>query len=119
MANAKKKIEDTTAKVAEKVEKVAAKAKESKPVKKVAAGAKTAAAKTKKTAEKVTTKVNTYVEFAGKQISTDELADKVRADYKAKSKTRIKTIEIYVKPDDNAAYYVVNGKADEGNKIDL
>lgn len=115
----KKTIKETTAKVADETKKAVTKVKDSKPVKKVAAGAKTAAAKTKKTAEKVTTKVNTYVEFAGKQISTEELEEKVRADYKAKSKTRIKTIEIYVKPEDSAAYYVVNGKADEGNKIDL
>lgn len=132
MATTKKKTEDTTATatVAEKAKKTAAKVKESPAVKKAAKAtstaakkatgtAKKAAASTKKAAEKATTKVNTYVEFAGKQIATEELADKVREAYKAEgNKARIKSIEIYVKPEENAAYYVINGNA-EGKKIDL
>ncbi len=125
-ANAKKKIEDTAEKVVKKAEKAVAKAKEAPAVKKAAKAASTTAKKAattaKKaasTAKKATEKVTAYVEFGGRQLSTTEIADKVREAYRAENKRgAIKSIEIYVKPEENAAYYVVNGKAD-GKKIDL
>ena len=87
--------------------------------KKATGTAKKAASTAKKATEKVATKVNTYVEFGGKQIATEELTDKVREAYKAEGgKGRIKSIEIYIKPEESAAYYVINGNA-EGKKIDL
>ena len=125
-ANAKKKIEDTAEKVVKKAEKAVAKAKEAPAVKKAAKAASTTAKKAATTAKKAASttkkaveKVTAYVEFDGRQISTDEITDKVRAAYRAEHKRgAIKSIEIYVKPEENAAYYVVNGKAD-GKKIDL
>ena len=124
--SAKKKIEDTAEKVVKKAEKAVAKAKENPTVKKAAKAAGTTAKKAASTAKKAassakkaTEKVTAYVEFSGRQISTAEIADKVREAYKAENKRgAIKSIEIYVKPEENAAYYVVNGKA-EGKKVDL
>lgn len=124
--SAKKKIEDTAEKVVKKAEKAVAKAKENPTVKKAAKAAGTTAKKAASTAKKAassakkaTEKVTAYVEFNGRQISTAEIADKVREAYKAENKRgAIKSIEIYVKPEENAAYYVVNGKA-EGKKVDL
>ncbi len=124
--SAKKKIEDTAEKVVKKAEKAVAKAKENPTVKKAAKAAGTTAKKAASTAKKAassakkaTEKVTAYVEFDGRQISTAEIADKVREAYKAENKRgAIKSIEIYVKPEENAAYYVVNGKA-EGKKVDL
>ncbi len=120
-----KTAEKTAEKVADKAEKVVAKAKENPTIKKAAQKtaetAKKATATAKKaasTAIKATEKVTAYVEFGDKQISVDDIADKVRAAYKAEGHRGIKSIEIYVKPEENAAYYVVNGKA-EGKKIDL
>ncbi len=125
-ANAKKKIEDTAEKVVKKAEKAVAKAKEAPAVKKAAKAASTTAKKAATTAKKAAStakkaaeKVTAYVEFGGRQLSTAEIADKVREAYRAENKRgAIKSIEIYVKPEENAAYYVVNGKA-EGKKIDL
>lgn len=133
----KKKIEDTAekvvktaektaAKVADKAEKAAEKVMENPKVQKAAISAektaKKAASTAKKaasTAKKATEKVTAYVEFAGKQISTAEIADKVRAEYKAEgNKAIIRSIELYIKPEENTAYYVVNGNA-EGKRINL
>lgn len=130
IAESAEKLAKKAAKTAEKVEaaagKAVAKAKANPTVKKAskaaAETAKKVASSTKKAAsaaKKATEKVTAYVEFSGKQISTAEIADKVREAYKASGKKgAIKTIEIYVKPEENAAYYVINGNA-EGAKIDL
>ncbi len=118
----KAKESEAVKKAAKTASKAISKAKESETVKKATSTAKKAASTAKKaasSAKKATEKVTAYVEFGGKQISTAEIADKVRAAYKAEgNKAVIKSIEIYVKPEENAAYYVVNGKA-EGKKIDL
>ena len=77
-------------------------------------------AETKKatTAKKATTtkaaskKVEVTVEFAGKAYSTEQLA-KIAKDVwvydLGRKATEFKTVEIYVKPEENQAYYVVNG----------
>lgn len=122
----------TTGKAVEKVEKAVKKAETA--VKKATSEAKTAATKAtkatkaaaksvaKKTVDKVekaVEKLSTYVEFSGKQISTADIAADIRARYKAEgNKAAIKTLEIYIVPEEHAAYYVINGKA-EGLKIEL
>nr|WP_278287623.1 DUF6465 family protein [Ruminococcus albus] len=40
-----------------------------------------------------------------------------KADYKSKFKGKVKTIEFYIKPEDKAVYYVING--DFSDKIEL
>ncbi|MCR5143267.1 MAG: DUF6465 family protein [Ruminococcus sp.] len=95
----------------------AVKTEAAKPAEKKAPAKKTAAKKTpaaKKTDEK---KVVTVVEFADKQVDVDAVAEACRADFKANSKGHIRTINVYIKPEDNAAYYVVNGKVN--GKVDL
>ena len=120
----------TTAKAAEKavVEK-AAEVKEA--VAETVAEVKTAAAKkttgakeaVKKTAEKVTKKaadVTITVEFAGRQAVITDIAAKAEAAYKAmNADAEIKTLDIYVKPEENAAYYVVNGEGAADFRIEL
>ncbi len=130
ISKAAEKVAEKAVKTAEKVtdaaEKAVAKAKANPTVKKAskaatdtAKKAATTAKKAASAAKKATEKVTAYVEFSGKQISTAEIADKVREAYKAEgNKAVIKSIEIYVKPEENAAYYVVNGDA-QGKKIDL
>ena len=64
----------------------------------------------KKTTRKPAAKVELFIEHNGIQASTNEIAKRVKAEYSAKEgATDIKTLNIYVKPEDNAAYYVVNG----------
>ena len=42
-----------------------------------------------------------------------------KADYKAKTKKNATNVVVYVKPEDNAAYYTVGGKGAEDFKVEL
>ena len=60
------------------------------------------------------------MEFAGKQIVAKDVKDAVLKAYKKANKgVEIKTVEIYIKPEENAAYYVVNGDAKPEYKVEL
>ena len=67
----------------------------------------------KAAAKKVAAKANVFVQFAGKSFSQDELV-KIAQDvwqYDMNKKAEdFKTVEIYVKPEENMAYFVVNGE---------
>jgi CHASE3 domain sensor protein len=91
---------------------------ESKSAEKAApktAKTKTAAKTTKtvKSAVEITPTVKVFVEYQGKQMDMDAILKAVKA---AAGKS-VKTLEVYVKPEDGAAYYVVNGK--DGGKAEL
>ena len=109
--------EVTAVVAAETVTEVAAEAPAEKPVNKPAAkkaaAAKKPAAKNAKAAPKETVKI----QFGADEYDYAEIKKAVEADYKSKVKGRIKTVEIYIKPEDKAVYYVVNG--DFTDKIDL
>ncbi len=138
MAQAKKTTKTTAAKTTKATEEkvapaaktTAAKAapvKAAEPVVEVKAETKPAAAEvkteakaeakpavktpTKKTAAKkaVETKTELYVEFGGQQVFTDKVAEDVKKTYAAQGGTdEIKTLKIYLKPEESAAYFVVN-----------
>ena len=57
-----------------------------------------------------------YIQYGDKEIVCDELIERARADYKANNKGTVRSVKLYVKPEENTAYYVINGK--EG-KIDI
>ena len=106
-----------TAKVTE-VKKEAVKAEPKKeaakvtPVKKEAVKAepkKEAAKKTttKKAAAKKVEKV--LVQFYGKEFDVEALKEAAKADYTAKTgKKTVTSVELYIKPEDNRAYYVID-----------
>ena len=71
----------------------------------------------RKAAKKAEPKTNVVVEFYGKQIIAKDVVSACEAAYKAENKEAVKSIDVYVKPEDNAAYYVVNAKV--SGKIDL
>ncbi len=88
------------------------------PVKTAKAAAKTTKAPAKKTAAKKTTakaevKVEMNIQFGGKSYTTEDLV-KIAKDvwkYDLKQKAAdFKSVELYVKPEDGMAYYVINGK---------
>ena len=118
------KTTETAKKVAEKakpaVEKVTEKAKPA--VEKVAKKAKPAAKKVANTAKKAAAKVvkeEVFVEFGGKSVNMAEVVENVKKAWKADgNKGMIKKVQVYVKPEENVAYYVVNDVA-EGKKVDL
>ena len=121
---AEKPAEKTVDKKAEvKTEaKAEAAAKAEKPAKaepaKKTAAKKTAAKKTVK-AEKPAVTQNIYVQFAGNEFLTSDLVAKVTENWVALGHraSSIKSLDLYVKPEDMAAYYVINGK--ESGKIAL
>ncbi|MGE5631969.1 MAG: DUF6465 family protein [Caulobacteraceae bacterium] len=55
-------------------------------------------------------KVNTYVQYHGKEVLTADLEKKVKEVWRQNGHTvkEIDTISLYVKVEDNACYYVVN-----------
>ena len=117
------KTKDATKKAGRKT---AAK-KEAAPVKSKAdtapkkAGRKPATKKTADTKPKAAaigdTSATIKVQFGGAEYDIEAIKQAVEADCKANVKGRVKTLEIYVKPEDHAVYYVAN--SDAGHKIDL
>ena len=110
---------------------VEVKAAETKTVKAEApkAEAKKAEEPKKETAKKAPAKRTTakdiktsvVVQFAGKEVAEKDLIAAVKKAYTKKGNKvgDIKTIEIYVKPEESAAYYVVNGVGADDYKIEL
>ena len=109
----------------------AAEATETKEVKAEApkAEAKKAEEPKKETAKKAPAKrtaakdikTSVVVQFAGKEVTEKDLIAAVKKAYTKKGNKvgDIKTIEIYVKPEESAAYYVVNGEASDDFKVML
>ena len=110
-------VAETVTAVDTKAEEVAAPAKETKaPAKKTTKKAATkktttkkAAAKKEEAAEVATPAATTeiFVEYNGVQVSGEEIVRLVKGSY-GKDVTDLK---IYVKPEDNRAYYVADGEA--------
>ena len=110
-------VKETVKKAAKKV---AAKAEDTaeKAVKTV----KKAAAKKKatKTTKKAELKTEFFLQFSGKEYTEKEILKKVKDVWTKDLKNKVgdmKDVKIYLKPEESAAYYVVNG--DTTGKIDL
>ena len=84
-----------------------------KPAAKTTATKKTTA---KKATAKVAAKNTVYIQFNGRQVDYDEVLKKVAADCK-KQKASSKDVTLYIKPEDNACYYVANNGI--AGKVDL
>ena len=96
-------------------------AKKATPVKKETTTVRKTAAK--KTVEKAEIKESVFVQFAGAEYNLDDVKANVKKAWMAetgKKESDIKDIQIYVKPEEHAAYYVVNGEfVEEGRKVEL
>lgn len=68
-----------------------------------------------------TVKSAVYVQFAGKEFAEKDLVDAAKKAYVAlgNKASDIKTLDVYVKPEESAAYYVVNGEGSDQYKIEL
>lgn len=107
------KAEET--KAAAKTTEKAAEAKTTETAKKAPAK-KTTARKTP--AKRTTTKKaavvteEVYLQYAGKEFSSADLTAKVKEIWKemGKKAADLKDIKVYVKPEENAAYYVINNE---------
>lgn len=93
------------------------------PVKKTAAkkpAAKKAPAAEAKSAKKPAEKpAQLFIQFGGKEYDYEEIVEKCKAAYKeGNSRKQVRTIKVYVKPEEHKAYYLVNDKNDSYS-IDL
>lgn len=112
-------VKDTEAKKTV-TEEVKAETAKKKPATKKPAAKKPAAKKpiAKKTTTKATTstkKIATelYVQFAGYEVSEEDLVNRVKEAWvnEGNKISTLKNINLYVKPEERKAYYVVNGSA--------
>ena len=113
------KTEIKTETTAPKAEKVKAEVKEeAKKAPDKKEPAKKAPAK-KATPAKAEIKTTLYVQFAGNEATEADIIDKVKAAYVAEGhkESAIKEINLYVKPEEYAVYYVINDKAN--GKVNL
>ena len=82
--------------------------------------AKKAAPAKKEAAVKAATKVSVNLQFAGKEYTEKEILQKVKEIWTKNLKRKVgemKDVKIYLKPEESAAYYVVNG--DTTGRVDL
>lgn len=112
-APAAKAVKEAAAPAAKAVKEAAAPA--AKAVKKEAAKAKTAVKKAapKKAAVKKEVETTVSVQFSGKSYTTQELVAITKDVWKYDLKQKVsdfKSVELYVKPEENQAYYVINGE---------
>ena len=66
----------------------------------------------KKTVKKAEVKTEMFLQFAGKEFTEKELFQKVKDVWTKELKNKVgdmKDVKIYLKPEESAAYYVVNG----------
>lgn len=71
----------------------------------------------KKAAEPETT---VTIQFQGKDIGAAEVVEKAKAAFaQMNPDSEIKTVDVYVKPDEGVAYYAVNGEGSADYKIEL
>lgn len=113
-----KTVKAETAKVEVKAEEAkaakttakAAEAKTTETAKKTTARKTPAKRTTTKKAAVVTEEV--YLQYAGKEFSSADLTAKVKEIWKemGKKAADLKDIKVYVKPEENAAYYVINNE---------
>ena len=102
------KAEETKTVKAEEAK--AAKTTAKAPAKKTTARKTPAKRTTTKKAAVVTEEV--YLQYAGKEFSSADLTAKVKEIWKemGKKAADLKDIKVYVKPEENAAYYVINNE---------
>lgn len=112
------KTEVKTAAKKETVKKTAAK----KPAAKKSTTAKKA--DTKKTVSKTVQNIEakTVIQYSGKEITASDILETVKKIWVEKFQGKleeIKTIEIYIKPEENKAYFVVNGLSNGDYFVEL
>lgn len=103
------KVEKAAADSVEKITKKAVKGADA--AKNVAKAATKTATKTVKKAAKKDIKVKAFVEYYGKQVEEKDIIARVKKAWTKSGKKvgDIKEMDLYIKPEENAVYYVING----------
>ena len=103
------KVEKAAADSVEKITKKAVKGADA--AKNVAKAVTKTATKTVKKAAKKDIKVKAFVEYYGKQVEEKDIIARVKKAWTKSGKKvgDIKEMALYIKPEENAVYYVING----------
>lgn len=81
---------------------------------------KTRKPRAKKEDKKNTPVLSTVVQVGDAEFDITDITEKAYKAYKSVHKRKVVTdFRVYVKPEENAAYYTVNGEGDPSYKIDL
>ena len=116
-------VEKVAEKAAEVKEAVKEKVAEVKEATKAAKAAKAETAEPKKTpGRKAAVKEEFVLEFAGKQITQEEIKKKVKENWTKVQKNKIKdikTIKVFLQPENSCAYYTINDEGNDSYKIEL
>lgn len=109
---------ETVEEVKAETKKAPAKAetKTKKTTAKKEASAKAPAEKPKAAAGSKKAKESIYIQYAGKELEISEIMEKAKDAYEGDPKS-VKEFTVYVKPEENMAYFVVNG--DETGSVSL
>ena len=118
------KTEVKAAEVKAEPEKEAAPAAEAAPKKaparKAAPKKETAAKKAPAKKAEKETEAAVVIQYAGKEIAAQEILERAKIAFAdANPGVKIETIVLYVKPEEDVAYYVVNGIGNDDYKIEL
>lgn len=120
--------ESTTEKKATTAKKATESKSEAKKETAKKAAAKKPAAKKTTTTKKAATKkaqeieAKTLIQYSGKEIAASDILETVKKVWVEKFQGKleeIKTIEIYIKPEENKAYFVVNGLSNGDYFVEL
>ena len=71
---------------------------------------------------KAAVKEEFVLEFAGKQITQEEIKKKVKENWTKIQKNKIKdikTIKVFLQPENSCAYYTINDEGNDSYKIEL
>ncbi len=117
----------TTKTAAKTTTKKATTAKTKETVEKPAATKKTTTTKTttkkapaKRTAKASEPTVSVVVEFDGGQEKVNEIIENIKTVYASKENAKeIKTLEVFIKPEERKAFFIVNGELDSENQMDV
>ena len=90
------------------------------PARKVAPKKETAAKKAPAKKAEKETEAAVVIQYAGKEIAAKEILERAKIAFAdANPGVKIETIVLYVKPEEDVAYYVVNGIGNDDYKIEL
>lgn len=78
---------------------------------------KKSASKKPKAASRAAKEPVVKIQFAGNEYDLNDVIQKCKKDFISKYNGRVRTIKVYVKPEDNAAYYVVNNKTSDSVEL--
>lgn len=103
------KVEKAAADTVDKITKKAVKGADA--AKTVAKAVTKTATKTVKKAAKKDIKIKAFVEYYGKQVEEKDIIARVKKAWTKSGKKvgDIKEMDLYIKPEENAVYYVING----------